>query len=403
MTPLNAISPPKRICHVQVLPLLTGVQRAMLAMFDRLDPRLYRLHVACQGPGPLSDELARRGVACHYLTALDRPLRPWQDATAYRQLRRLFRREAFDLVHTHSSKAGFLGRLAAHYAGVPHIVHHVHGFAFHQASSRWATLGFSALERWAAGYCDRVLFVNHEERQAAIQHGIVSAEKSQTIYNGVALDEFSPAVHGASRRAFREQRQIAADEVVILAAGRLDHQKQPLILPAIAARLEALAGGLPWKILVAGAGPLEDPLRAQIARYGVQHRCQLLGWLDCPQQAFHGADVVLHPTLWEGLPLTLLEAQASGLPTVASRICGNREVVAEPTGFLCEPHDPAGYAWALARLVRDAALRRSMGRAARQRAEQLFDARQTYRQVAALYEQLLGAPQALTPALRRAA
>lgn len=403
MPPLPITPPRRRICHVQVLPLMTGVQRAMLSMFEHLDPRHYEPHVVCQGPGPLVDELARRGICCHFVPALDRPLRPRQDARAFWQLYTLFRREAFDLVHTHSSKAGFLGRLAAHYAGVPCVVHHVHGFAFHDGSSWLAKWGYQSLERMAAGFCDRVLFVNGEERQLAIQAGIVPAEKSQTVYNGVALDDYTPALHAASRRMFRQQRQLAPEEVAILVAGRLDEQKQSLILPAIAARLETLAGAAPWRILVAGAGPLEGPLRDEIARLGMEHRCQLLGWLAHPQQAFHGADVVLHPTLWEGLPLTLLEAQAAALPTVASRICGNREVIADPTGFLCEPRDPGGYAWALARLVRDAALRRTLGRAARQRAEQLFDARQTYRQVAELYGQLFGAPATVEPPLRRAA
>lgn len=403
MTPRFVVPARRRVCHVQVLPLLTGVQRAMLAIFDQLDPQQYELHVACQGLGPLTEELERRGIAVHAVPALDRPLRPWQDARAYGQLFQLFRGEAFDVVHTHSSKAGFLGRIAARHAGVPTVLHHVHGFAFHQGSPWLAQLGYRTLERWAAGFCDRVLFVNHEERQTAIAADIVSAEKSQTVYNGVALDAFAPGLHAASRREFRQRHQLTADETAILVAGRLDAQKQPLIVPAIAERLDALVGGLPWRILVAGAGPLELPLREEIARRNMQQRCKLIGWLPQPQQAFHGADMVLHPTLWEGLPLTLLEAQAAALPVVASRICGNREVVVESTGFLCDPNDPNGYAWALARLVRDASLRRALGRAARQRAEQLFDARQTYRQVAELYERLLVASFPNGQPLRRAA
>lgn len=378
-----------RVCHVQVLPLLTGVQRAMLAIFDGLDPRRYELHVACQGPGPMSEELARRGIACHFVPTLDRPLHPRRDLAAYRQLRRLFRQHEFDLIHTHSSKAGFLGRLAARHAGVPHAVHHVHGFAFHEGTPPLKRRFYEALERFAAGYCDRVIFVNHEERQQAVADGIVSPGQALTIYNGVRLEDFLPSVQAPSRQAFRQRLSLAADETAILVAGRLDQQKQPLIVPEIASLLETTAGSLPWRILVAGAGPLEGELRREISVRGMERRVQLLGWLDRPAQAFHAADALLHPTLWEGLPLALIEAQAAGLPAVASRIAGNREVVHESCGFLCEPRDPAGYAWALTRLLHDAALRRTLGRAARERAEQLFDARQNYRQVVDLYERLL--------------
>ena len=127
--------------------------------------------MACQGAGPLTDELDGQGIRWHAVPALDRPIRPHKDWQAYCQLYRLFQEQQIDIVHTHSSKPGILGRVAARRAGVPHIVHHVRGFAFHEFSPRIKRLVYSRLEQWAGRYCDRVLFVNHEEREMSIQNG----------------------------------------------------------------------------------------------------------------------------------------------------------------------------------------------------------------------------------------
>ena len=190
-----------RICHLQVLPLLSGVQRSMLEIFKQLDRSRFEIHVACQGPGALTEELDRLGIRWHAIDALDRPIRPHRDWQAYCQLYRLFEQERFQIVHTHSSKPGFLGRVAARRAGVPHVVHHVRGFAFHEFSpppKRWI---YSRLERWAGRYCDRVLFVNHEEREMSVQNGWLPAEKCQTIYNGVDLAAVDPRrTRGAGSR-----------------------------------------------------------------------------------------------------------------------------------------------------------------------------------------------------------
>ncbi len=228
-------SAPARICHVQVLPLLSGVQRAMLEMFKPLDRSRCEIHVACQGPGPLTDELERLDIRWHAVPELARfAIRPRRDWQAYCSLHALFRRFRFDIVHTHSSKPGILGRLAARRAGVPAIVHHIHGFAFHDYTPRLQHLVYSRLEQWAGRYCDRVLFVNHEERELSIRRGWLPAEKCLTIYNGVDLDVITSAGRQAARRGRRARWQLADDEIAIVFAGRLEPQKQPLALADIA-------------------------------------------------------------------------------------------------------------------------------------------------------------------------
>jgi glycosyltransferase involved in cell wall biosynthesis len=391
-----------RICHIQVLPLLSGVQRVMLDVFDQLDRSRYDIHVVCQHAGPLTDELARRQICYHLEPTLVRPLHPWRDLRAYLRLTRWLRDGNFDLVHTHSSKPGILGRLAASRAGVPCIVHHVHGFSFHEFSPPATRRLYARLEHWAGRHCNRVIFVNEEERQLAVRQAILPAEKCLTIYNGVDLRCSDPERRALVRGDVRRQFGWDERETVVLMMGRLDQQKQPLLTPAIAGELERLRPHDRWRIAIAGSGALEEALRQRVRQLGLEHRVQLLGWQNGPQRLYCGADIVLHPTLWEGLPLSLLDAQAAGLPAVASNVKGNREVVTAETGFLCEPQQSNSYAAALAQLIENTALQHRMGDSARQRAERYFDASINYRRIAELYDELLDMP-TTKPSLRPAA
>ncbi len=377
------------VCHVQVLPLLSGVQRAMLEMFKQLDRDRYQLHVACQQPGPLTVELARQGVACHYVPALDRPIHPLRDARAYWQLRRLFLEHRFHLVHTHSSKPGLLARIAARRAGVPRVVHHVHGFAFHDFSPAYERWAYGTLEKLAGAYCDRVIFVNRELRELAIRRRLLPAEKCLTIHNGVNLKKFSPTSRARLRTEARNTLGLTSDEVIILVIGQLDRQKQSLILPEIAARLDVHRPSAGWRMLVVGSGPLEREMANRLHELDLTRRVRLIGWQDDPAQIYAAADIVLLPSLWEGLSLTLLEAQASGLPIVASDITGNREVVTPRSGITCSPRDASAYAAALGRLIDTRDLCEAMGAAGRQRAAAHFDGSVCLRRVADLYDQLL--------------
>ena len=372
-----------------VLPHLTGVQRYMLGICGRLDPERYDRHVICQCEGPLTEELEKQGVQLHLVPSLVRPIRPHLDLQAYFAIRRLMSQHRFDLVHTHSSKPGLIGRVAARRAGVAHIIHHVHGFAFHEFSSAAKRIFYSRIEKFAAGYCDKVLFVNREECLTSVEKGLIQEDKAMTILNGTDLEMFDRRNNLKHRSGFRTEHRIGDDEVAILFCARLDHQKQCLILPDIAAALDQRSLHTSWRFFVAGTGELEDDFKAKIEELGIGHRFQLLGWCSDPKIPISGADAFILPSLWEGLPLCLIEAQAASLPVVASDIKGNREVVTAETGFLCEPKDAGTYADALARVIEDPQLRQRLGTASRVRAEEEFDVRENFAKVLRLYEELL--------------
>ena len=222
------------------------------------------------------------------------------------------------------------------------------------------TLAYGRLEKWAARFCDRVIVVNHEERRLATQRGIIPEEKCVTIYNGVDLARFTPK-REPWRERLRAEYGLKANQTAILVIGRIDVPKQPLILPHVAAALEKIHPDDTWRIVVVGSGPMQDQLTAEIDRNRMRHRFVLSTWQSEAHRIYQAADVLLQPSLWEGLSLTLLEAHASGLPCVASRVKGNREVVAPQTGCLCAPQDAGQYAQALDRLIRRPATRHHNG------------------------------------------
>lgn len=391
-----------RVCHLVIQPDLAGSQRMMLELCRRLSPERYDRHVICQGEGALTEALREAGIQYHLIPSLTRPIRPFQDRRAVWHVAGVCRQHQFDIVHTHNSKGGIIGRVGARRGGVSHAVHHVHGFAFHEFSSPLKRLLYSQVESFAGRYCDRVVFVNNEEREMSIRNGWLAAEKCVTIYNGVDVSLFRPSSDQGARREFRQSLGIADDEIAILISGRLEPQKQPLILPKIATAIETLRRGGKWRFVVAGAGTLEAKLREEFSRCGLLDRFCPIGWHPEPQKVNQACDLALLPSLWEGLPLSLLEAQASGLPIVASNVKGNREVVTPQTGFLCEPKVPAEYACALLRLMGDVSMRRQYGAAARRRALSEFSADACFRNVARLYDVMCEKRPAASPSSRAA-
>jgi glycosyltransferase involved in cell wall biosynthesis len=380
-----------RVCHVVVRPSLDGAQRSMLELCLRLDPSRYDVSVICSGAGPLTEALARHAIRIHPVPALVSPMRPHKDLLALGRIMRICRRERFDLLHTHTSKGGFIGRIGARLAGVPGVIHHVRGYAFHGESRCYERWFYSGLEAIASRFADKMIFVNHEERELAIERGLVCPSKALTIRNGIALERFDPVRNMSRRGVFRRQHGIADDEVAILVCGRIERQKQSLILPEIAAALHAWAPLAKWRMLVVGEGSYEERLRAAILRRRIGHRLQLLGWQADPSEATCAADIALLPSLWEGLPRVLLEAHAAGIPTVASDIKGNREVVMEETGVLCRPKVAGDYAAALYGLMQSRPDRERMGQAALARAREQFCLHRLHDEVVGVYEALVSA------------
>ena len=297
---------------------------------------------------------------------------------------RLCRRERFDLVATHTSKGGVLGRLAARAAGVPHVVYHAHAYFFNHLSPGPAKSLYVAIERFAARFGDLTLAVSEEHRRGALECGVEAPGRIRTVLNGVDLQRFA----GVDGRPVRAELGFAPDDVLIGGVGRLQVFKGYEYL--IRALPPVLADFPRAQLILCGTGPLESRLRSECERARIADRVRFLGFRKDIPQLMAALDVFVQPSLREGLSIALIEAAAAGLPSVACTIAGNAEIVQHGrTGILVPPADPVALGAAIRSLIEDPEGAREMGREARRRAEALFSVERMVAQHLAAYDSLM--------------
>lgn len=307
-----------KILYIQLLPLLSGVQNMMLRLIDSLDKNKYDISVACKNGGPLIDELKKRNVSYYEVKNFVHPISIKNDILAFFEIYSIIKQNKFDIVHTHSSKPGLLGRIAAKLAGTTKIIHTVHGFAFHSFQSPVKQKMFMFLEKFAGLFCDKAVFVNNQDRIFAIKSKILPQKKVLTIYNGIKLNEID---------------KIQKTGFVVGSVLRFDEQKNIVNTVKAAINVCKTTPEISFKFI--GDGKFYRLCQKLVAKNKLQKQILLPGWQNNINYELANFDVFLLFSKWEGLPLSILEAMASGLPIIASNIKGNNELVINNyNGFL---------------------------------------------------------------------
>jgi glycosyltransferase involved in cell wall biosynthesis len=378
-----------RVLHIITRLIVGGAQENTLLTAALLNPERYAVDVV-SGPqtgaeGSLIPEAQARGIRLTILPSLVRQVNPLKDAMALAALARLIKRGRYDVVHTHSSKAGILGRWAAHLAGVPVIVHTVHGWGHHERQHPLVCWYYILLEQATQRITDRLIVVSPRNTEKGLADGIATPEKYVTIRSGIELERFRQPAR--SREVVRAELGIPLDALVIGTVTRLSSQKAPLDFVAAAAQVATQRPGTHFVIV--GDGPQRADVEAQVAALGLTECVHLTGLRGDVPDLMHSFDVFALTSLWEGLPRVLPQAMAAGLPIVATAVDGNAEAVMDgANGFLTPPGDAHAMATALLRLLEGPALARRMGEAGQARAEE-FSAHKMVNDIAALYEALL--------------
>jgi glycosyltransferase involved in cell wall biosynthesis len=344
-----------RILILITLAEVGGAQTYVAQLLPALSAR-FEVVVGAHGDGPLRDAAHAAGVRFVPLRHVRRNLHPGHDLLGLIELVALIRRERPDIVHVNSSKAGFLGRLAALAARTRVRLFTVHGWAF---KAHGGPTG--ALYRWADRFMSPLttltICVSQSERAAGVAARTCRVERTVVIPN--AID-----VEGAP------QASLDGDPPRILTVGRLAHPKDPLTL----VRALAALGQRPFSLAFVGDGPDRHELEEEVRTLELGHRVALLGEIRDVPELLARADVFVLSSRSEGAPLSILEAMAAGLPVIASDVGGVGELVVNgETGLLVPPGDPTRLAHALARLLDDRALRVQLGAAGRARARERFD------------------------------
>lgn len=289
----------------------------------------------------LLDAARAHGVEVVVMPDLVSPISPAQDARAFRSLDSFLGSESFDIVHTHSAKAGVLGRVAASRAGVPRIVHTLHGFPWHDFQPAVVRQAYIRTERTLARITDAYLAVGTGVAVEALRRRVVRPDQLVTI--GPAVEPAAVIASPASRARARALLGLPEGATVVGTVGRMDFQKAPEVM------LEALTRMRTPAVLVwVGGGPLleETARRAQAA--GIRDRVVLLGNREDVPQLLPAFDVFAMSSRYEGLPCAIVEAQECGIPVVATSVNAVSDVVVPGvSGLLVAPQDPAQLAAAL--------------------------------------------------------
>ncbi|HBZ9645183.1 TPA: glycosyltransferase family 4 protein [Citrobacter freundii] len=314
-----------KIAHIQLLPLLSGVQRVCLDELIRLDANTFDRYLICKEEGPLTHEAKRHGIKCLVVKELVREISLKNDFKALWHLWKIIRQYNFDIVHTHSSKTGVLGRVAAWLNSTSLIVHTVHGFSFPIAKNRTQKLLFWLMEK-IGSICGDIVICLHED-DAKIAHSILKINKNKIhiIGNGVDIEKFKPYEEQKKLLCRNNIGSVDNDDIVIGMIGRLWPQKNPMcLLQAVAAIIK---NNKKVKCFFIGDGELYEQMAYFIETNALNDNIHLFGWRDDTPVFLNALDVFVLPSRWEGMPLAILEAKSCGLPCVVSNIQGNRNII----------------------------------------------------------------------------
>jgi glycosyltransferase involved in cell wall biosynthesis len=341
------------------------------------------------GPeGSLLERAQAGGFPVIVVDELRRNIDPWRDWRSLVRLKRLFRELKPEIVHTHSSKAGIIGRAAAHALRIP-VVHTIHGAAFHYGQSKLAYEVYRQAEKWAARRTDHFISVADDMTREYVAAGVAGPEKFTTVYSGFDVEPFlNPS---RTREEVRAAWRIPGEGVVIGKIGRLFPLKGHDFV--IAAAPEILRRCPNAYFVLVGDGILRAEYEARIAAAGIADRFRFTGLVrpEVIPDLLPGMDIVAHTSQWEGLARVLPQALIAGRPVVSFDVGGAREVVIPgQTGCLVPRDDIPGLVAAVCQLALDPEERARLGAEGGRRFTDQFRYQTMTRQIREVYTQVLG-------------
>jgi glycosyltransferase involved in cell wall biosynthesis len=384
---------PTRVVHIITRLILGGAQENTLltcrGLHERPDFDCHLVTGPAIGPeGELLSEAQRLGLNVTLVPQMRRAIHPWRDFATLRALRQILRDLRPHIVHTHSSKAGILGRYAARREAVPAVVHTIHGLPFHSYERWWRNALYIRLERMAARWSDRIVSVADAMTEQAVAAGVAPPEKFVTVYSGMNIEPFLAA--DAHRAAMRERFGFAAEHFVIGKIARLFHLKgHDYVLEAVARVSQSHPE---VRLLLVGDGILRKALERQAERLGIRDKVTFAGLVPARDVAAHiGAmDALVHASLREGLPRVLPQALLAGKPVVAFDLDGAPEVITDgKTGHLVAPKDVGGLAEALRDTIEHPEQAAAMAQRGRELCRERFPWQRMVDRLVALYQELM--------------
>ncbi|NLK29333.1 MAG: glycosyltransferase family 4 protein [Clostridiales bacterium] len=364
-----------RILYIITQGILGGAQTHIRHLCENLKED-FDIHVAVGVYGPLVDNLSNEGIEVHVVPSLVRPISFWKDVSAVRELVDLIHSLQPDLISTHSSKAGILGRLSAKICGVP-VIFTAHGWAFTEGVPPTKRKIYIFAERLAAKWAKRIICVSDYDRRLALHYGVTSSDKIITIHNGMPL----------LKNIVAENLYKKNNQVEFLMVARFTQPKDHELLLRTISRLNSTNG---YIFTFVGDGELLDKAKKLSVELGIENKVCFLGAREDVPELLNRVDAFVLTSKWEGLPRSIIEAMRAGLPVIASDVGGVSELVEEGiTGYLVPRDDADTLKDRLETLIDNSQLRLQMGMAGYQRFIDKFTFERMLKETVEVYEEAL--------------
>ncbi len=364
---------------------LGGAQKQLLSLIINLDKAKFNLFLFTAKDGLLiEDALSIRGLNLKRSKWLNRSINPLKDFLALIEIYWFIRKNKIEAIHTHSSKAGILGRFAGALAGVKIIIHTVHGWSFNDYQPGLEKVFFIWLERFSAKWTDKLVVVSGYDKQKGLKNCIGKENKYRFIPYGIDRAEFS----GQQNKDIRNELGLSAQDLVVGMVSCFKPQKSPLDFIELANLIKP--GMARVKFILIGDGILRKKIEKLILEFGLQKQVILAGWRRDVSRILSAIDVFALTSLWEGLPISVLEAMVASKAVVATHTGGISEVIIEgKTGFLVAPHDMGRMRDKLIVLLKDENLRREIGKNAMVSLDDNFSIQNMVKKNVFLYNDIL--------------
>ncbi|MBI5186600.1 MAG: glycosyltransferase family 4 protein [Nitrospinae bacterium] len=372
-----------KILHLHVLPLISGSGLNTFLTARGLKALGHEVDFACAPGGRLESLVRDNGIGFIPIRNLVHPIHPIKDLLALWEIYKILKSGEYDIMHTHNSKGGIIGRLAGRMAGTKTVIHTVHGFAFHEYESWTRRMLFIFLEKIFARLCDALIFISQPLIDTAIRLKIGDPKKYFKVYSGIDIGWFQKGNGGQTRK----NHHVMPEEKIIGVVSKLwDGKGLADIIKAFAA-LAINRNNV--RLMMVGEGYLERSLKDAAVDLKIADKVIFTGFQYGIPDFTQAMDIVTVGSYFEGMGRVVLEAMACGKPIVATNVGGIPDLVENnKTGILLEPGDIEGFKRAFEKLLDDEKLARDLGENARRKITRQFSSDFMVEEIAGIYELL---------------
>ena len=334
---------------------LGGAQKVAISICEKLDKNKFETVLIC-GCGGIIDEETKNKVRVIFVKDLIREINPIKDLKALYSICKILKKEKPAIIHTHSSKAGIIGRLAARLCGIKNIVHTIHGFSFNDTQTFLKKNLFIFLEKAGAKISKYLIPVSVENITKGLSNNIGKKEQYHYIRLGVDIDNFK---NFKDTPSLKKELQIDNNDILVTTIGPFKPQKNLPDFIKIAKSISEKHKN--FKFVIVGDGTLRPQFENLIKEYNISNNIFLIGWRRDISNILNSSDFFVMTSLWEGLPISTIEAMCCGLSPIVNDVDGQREIVKDGfNGFLIKPYDIKSTEEKIISLTKDANLRKKM-------------------------------------------